>query len=51
MAGTDLPEQPVTFGIRITDKSNTPVSTAAYELVLCGRDQKQYNLEHFNLCD
>jgi hypothetical protein len=29
-----LPEQPVTFGIRITDKSDTPVSAAAYELVL-----------------
>lgn len=29
-----LPQQPVTFGIRITDKSDTPVSAAAYELVL-----------------
>jgi hypothetical protein len=29
-----LPQQPVTFGIRVTDKSDTPVSAAAYELVL-----------------
>jgi hypothetical protein len=33
-----LPQQPVTFGIRITDKSDTPVSAAAYELVLCISD-------------
>ena len=29
-----LPQQPETFGIRITDKSDTPESAAAYELVL-----------------
>ena len=33
-----LPQQPVTFGIRITDKSDTPVSAAAYELVLVDKD-------------
>jgi hypothetical protein len=33
-----LPQQPVTFGIRITDKSDTPVSSAAYELVLVDKD-------------
>jgi hypothetical protein len=36
-----LPEQPVTFGIRITDKSDTPVSAAAYELVLVDKDGNQ----------
>jgi hypothetical protein len=33
-----LPQQPVTFGIRITDKSDMPVSAAAYELVLVDKD-------------
>jgi hypothetical protein len=33
-----LPQQPVTLGIRITDKSDTPVSAAAYELVLVDKD-------------
>ncbi len=33
-----LPQQPVTFGIRITDKSDTPVSAAAYELILVDKD-------------
>jgi hypothetical protein len=33
-----LPQQPVTFGIRITDKSDTPVSAAAYELALVDKD-------------
>jgi hypothetical protein len=33
-----LPQQPVTFGIRITDKSDTPASAAAYELVLVDKD-------------
>ena len=34
MASEILPEQPVTFGISPTDKSGTPISAAAYELVL-----------------
>jgi hypothetical protein len=29
-----LPEQPVTFGIRMTDKFDAPVSAATYELVI-----------------
>jgi hypothetical protein len=29
-----FPQQPMTFGIRITDKSDKPVSAAAYELVV-----------------
>jgi hypothetical protein len=33
-----LPQQPITFGIRITDKSDAPVSAAAYELVLIDKD-------------
>jgi hypothetical protein len=33
-----LPQQPVTFGIRITDKSDTPVSAAAYEFALVDKD-------------
>jgi hypothetical protein len=33
-----LPQQPVTFGIRITDKSDIPVSASAYELVLVDKD-------------
>jgi hypothetical protein len=33
-----LPQQPVTFGIRITDKADTGVSAAAYELVLLDKD-------------
>ncbi|MDQ4101557.1 MAG: hypothetical protein M3115_05165 [Thermoproteota archaeon] len=33
-----LPQQPVTFGIRITDKADVPVSAAAYELVLLDKD-------------
>ena len=33
-----LPQQPVTFGIRITDKADTPVSAAAYEIVLLDKD-------------
>jgi hypothetical protein len=33
-----FPEQPVTFGIRITDKSDMPVSAATYQLVLVDKD-------------
>jgi hypothetical protein len=33
-----LPQQPVTFGIRITDKSDTPVYAAAYEFALVDKD-------------
>jgi hypothetical protein len=33
-----LPQQPVTFAIRITDKADMPVSAAAYELVLLDKD-------------
>jgi hypothetical protein len=33
-----LPQQPVTFGMRITDKSDMPVSATAYELVLVDKD-------------
>jgi hypothetical protein len=36
-----LPGQPVTFGIKLTDKSGTPVSAAAYELVLVDKDGKE----------
>ncbi len=33
-----LPEQPVTFGIRMTDKFDVPLSAASYELVLVDAD-------------
>ena len=33
-----FPGQPVTFGIRVTDKSDAPVSAATYELVILDKD-------------
>lgn len=33
-----FPEQPVTFGIRVTDKSDIPLSAATYELVIIDKD-------------
>lgn len=33
-----FPEQPVTFGIRMTDKSDAPLSSATYELVILDKD-------------
>lgn len=33
-----FPEQPVTFGIRVTDKSDIPLSAATYELVIVDKD-------------
>ncbi|HXV46952.1 MAG TPA: hypothetical protein VD736_09790, partial [Nitrososphaera sp.] len=33
-----FPAQPVTFGIRITDKSDVPLSAATYELVITDKD-------------
>jgi hypothetical protein len=33
-----LPGQPVTFGIRVTDKSDQPLSAARYELVIMDKD-------------
>jgi hypothetical protein len=33
-----FPEQPVTFGIRVTDKSDAPMSAATYELVIVDKD-------------
>lgn len=35
------PEQPVTFGIRITDNSGTPLSASTYELVILDNDGKE----------
>jgi hypothetical protein len=32
------PEQPVTFGIRVTDNSDNPLSAATYELVIADKD-------------
>lgn len=32
------PEQPVTFGIRVTDNSDIPLSAATYELVITDKD-------------
>ena len=32
------PEQPVTFGIRVTDNSDIPLSAATYELVIADKD-------------
>lgn len=36
-----FPEQPVTFGIRLTDKSDVPLSAATYELVIIDKDGKE----------
>ncbi len=36
-----FPEQPVTFGIRVTDKSDKPLSAATYELVIVDKDGKE----------
>ena len=36
-----LPEQPVTFGIRITDKEDKPKASATYELVILDKDGNQ----------
>lgn len=33
-----FPDQPVTFGIRLTDKSDSPLSAAAYEMVIVDKD-------------
>lgn len=33
-----FPEQPLTFGIRVTDKSDIPLSAATYELVIIDKD-------------
>jgi hypothetical protein len=33
-----FPGQPVTFGIRVTDKSDAPLSAATYELVILDKD-------------
>ncbi|MGI0025468.1 MAG: hypothetical protein ACREA4_10050, partial [Nitrososphaera sp.] len=36
-----FPEQPVTFGIGIADKSGQPISAATYELVVMDKDGSQ----------
>jgi hypothetical protein len=41
MAGTDTPRTASNIWNQITDKSDTPVSAAAYELVLVDKDGNQ----------
>ncbi|MGI0029257.1 MAG: hypothetical protein ACREAQ_06045, partial [Nitrososphaera sp.] len=33
-----LPEQPVTFGVRVADKSDSPIASATYELIIDDKD-------------